>query len=82
MSDGENYSSVQERNIRALQTIIDDNKNNTILIGTHGIALSTMIRYFRPSLDKMELAYILKKMPYVILMRFNDGVLQEIEEVL
>jgi len=68
LSDGENYKSVQERNIRALQTIIDDNRNETILIGTHGIALSTIIHYFRPSIDEVELAYILKKMPYLLLM--------------
>jgi len=82
LSDGENYKSVQERNIKALQTIIGDNKNKTILIGTHGIALCTIIHYFRPSIDEVELAYILKKMPYLLLMKFSDGEFQSMEEVM
>ena len=45
---GESLSMVQERNIRALEPLLQTHPDQTILIGTHGTALSTIINYYKP----------------------------------
>jgi len=43
LADGESLNEVQKRNIKELEKILLKNKGKTIIIGTHGTALSTII---------------------------------------
>ena len=43
---GESLKEVQDRNIKALHKILNENSNKNIVIGTHGTALSTIINYY------------------------------------
>ncbi|MBP5745770.1 MAG: histidine phosphatase family protein [Lachnospiraceae bacterium] len=67
---GENLFSVQERNIEALYQILDDYENKTVVIGTHGTALSMIINHFKNDFGLDDFLRIVNKMPYIIEMRF------------
>lgn len=69
--DGECLSSVQERNIRALKRVLTSCEGKTVVIATHGTALSTMINYYRPEFDFHSFMRILNFMPYVVKMEFD-----------
>jgi len=73
LSDGECLGEVQERNIRALNTVLEDNRGKSVVIGTHGMALCTMIRYFRPGIRIAEVEEIMDKLPYLLLMEFSGS---------
>ena len=42
---GESIAMVQKRNIEALKEILSDNTDKDIVIGTHGTALSTILKF-------------------------------------
>ena len=45
LSDGETLREVQARNIAALNRLLNEHKNKTIVVGSHGTALSTIINH-------------------------------------
>ena len=45
LSDGESLAEVQERNIAALNKVLEEHAGKTIVVGSHGTALSTIINY-------------------------------------
>lgn len=69
--DGECLSSVQERNIRALKKVLAEHSEKTIVIATHGTALSTIINYFDPAYNFKSFMRIINFMPYVVKMEFE-----------
>lgn len=69
--DGECLASVQERNIRALKRVLENYRDRTVVIATHGTALSTVINYFEPEYDFRSFMRILNFMPYVVKMEFD-----------
>lgn len=73
LSEGECLGEVQERNIRALHNILNENDNKKIVIGTHGTALSTIINYYDKEWNFERFMSIASKMPLIIKMDF-DGV--------
>lgn len=42
---GESIAMVQKRNVEALNEILSDNPGREIVVGTHGIALSTILNF-------------------------------------
>ena len=46
LSDGECLNEVQNRNIAALNTVLETYQGKNIVIGSHGTALSTIINYY------------------------------------
>ena len=46
LSDGETLREVQERNIAVLNRLLNHHRNSTIVVGTHGTALSTIINFY------------------------------------
>lgn len=68
---GESISMVQERNIEALHEIIKENDNKTIVIGTHGTALSTILNYYNRSFGCDDFLRIIDWMPYIIELDFE-----------
>lgn len=68
---GESISMVQERNIAALHEIINANENKTIVIGTHGTALSTILNYYDKDFGCEDFLRIIDWMPYIIELDFE-----------
>ena len=62
---------MQERNIAALTEILEQNRDKTIVIGTHGTALSTILHYYDPSYNCDSFLRIIDWMPYVVELDFD-----------
>lgn len=69
--NGESLQEVQERNIHSLKQILAENKGQTLIIGTHGTALSTILNYYEPSFGLTDFMWIVDVMPYVIRLDFD-----------
>ena len=68
---GESLRSVQERNIAALTEILEANRDRTVVIGTHGTALSTILNHYDPSYDCASFMRIIDWMPFVVELDFD-----------
>ena len=68
---GESLRSVQERNIAALTDILEQNQGKTIVIGTHGTALSTILNYYDPGYNCDSFLRIIDWMPFVVELDFE-----------
>ena len=69
--DGESICSVQKRNIEALNEILEKYQNKTIVIGTHGTALSSILNYYDTSFNGESFMKIIDLMPYIVKMEFD-----------
>ena len=70
---GESLSECQDRNIEVLNELIEKYKDRSLLIGTHGTSLSTIINYFEPTFGFESFMRIVDYMPYVICMKFEGN---------
>lgn len=78
---GESLGAVQERNIQALQEILSESRGKTLVIGTHGTALSTVLNYYRPSFGCEDFLRIVDWMPYIVRLTFDGQRLLTSEEI-
>ncbi len=78
---GESLHSTQQRNIAALNDIAEKYKDKTILVGTHGTALSTIINYFDPAFGYEQFMRIIDYMPYVLRIDLDGMKLKGMEEL-
>lgn len=69
--NGESINMVQKRNIAALTEILTNHKDQTIVIGTHGTALSTILNYYNPAFSCKDFLRIINWMPYIIELDFE-----------
>lgn len=81
LSDGECLREVQKRNIDALMQVLRDHRDNNIVIGSHGTALSTMINYFDPTYGYDDFQSIRSLMPWVVRFSFEGDKLIDIEKI-
>ncbi len=81
LSDGETLSEVQERNINALNKVLKDNKNKSLVIAGHGTALSTIINYYDNSFGYTDFCSIKNLFPWIVKFTFNDINLIAIEKI-
>ena len=72
LSDGECLAEVQERNIAALQKVLKEYAGNTIVVGSHGTALSTIVNYYDKSFGHAEFEKIRGLMPWVVEFQFEE----------
>lgn len=79
---GETLRSVQSRNIEALSELLAAHPGQSLVLGTHGTALSTIFNYFDPAFGCGEFIKIWHIMPYVVRVRFDAGKITEKEELL
>ena len=70
--DGETLAEVQRRNISALQEVIEHHKGKTVVIGSHGTALSTIINHFVPQFGIEEFTRIKSIMPWIVHLAFGE----------
>ena len=79
---GECLRSVQSRNIAALTDILTANPGKTLVIGTHGTALSTILNHFDPRFGCDDFMRIINWMPYIVELDFEGtALLSETEHV-
>ena len=71
LSDGESLSEVQERNIAALNRVLDEYEGKTIVVGSHGTALSTIVNFYDKSFGYAEFEKIRGLMPWVVEFQFD-----------
>lgn len=81
-NNGESIDSVQNRNIEALHDILSKNKDSSIIIGTHGTALSSILNYYDSSFGYNDFLRIKYFMPYVMKCSFQGKHLVEKREEL
>ena len=80
-SIGENLSEVQKRNIDTLHEVLEKYQNKTIVVGTHGTTLSTIINFYDKTYgydDFMAMVYIT---PWVVKMVFDGNVFVSMEKI-
>lgn len=82
LEDGENLNEVQERNIRALSKLLNENNNENILIGTHGTALSTIINYYDNTFNYQDFNIIKNVMPLIVIIKFQGLSAKSMEYIL
>lgn len=80
LSDGECLQEVQERNIRALNRVVEQCRGQNIIIGSHGTALSTIINYYDKSFGYSEFQEIKKLMPWIVHFCFEGDTCVKIEK--
>ena len=78
---GESLQEVQERNVMALLTLLDRHQGKTLVIGTHGTALSTILRYYQPTYSIKDFNRIKHIFPYMICLTFEDFSLVSMQEI-
>lgn len=71
LHNGESLSEVQRRNIAALETLLCTYKDHTLLIGSHGTALSTIINNYDPTFCYADFQRIKSVMPWIVKMDFD-----------
>ena len=71
LSDGESLSEVQKRNIAALTRVLEEHAGKTIVVGSHGTALSTIVNYYDNSFGHAEFEKIRGLMPWVVEFTFD-----------
>ncbi|MBE6900892.1 MAG: histidine phosphatase family protein [Ruminococcaceae bacterium] len=71
LSDGETLREVQQRNIAALNNVLNVYSGKNIVIGTHGTALSTIINHYDSSFGYERFCEIKMLMPWVVRMEFE-----------
>jgi len=69
--DGESLYMVQNRNVEALTEILRNHEGKTIVIGTHGTALSSILNYYEPDYGVNSFLRIINYMPYIIRLDFD-----------
>lgn len=78
--NGESLKNVQVRNIEALEEVLVQHSNETIVIGTHGTALSTIINFYNTTFRLDDFLDIIDLMPLIILFKFEGIKLKCIEQ--
>lgn len=66
LSDGECLKEVQDRNIAALNAVLEKYNGKNIVIGSHGTALSTIINYYDNSFGYEDFEKIRFVMPWIV----------------
>lgn len=66
LDGGESLWEVQNRNISALSDILQQYDGKNVVVGTHGMALSTIIHHFVPAFGYTDFDKIRGKMPWAV----------------
>jgi 2,3-bisphosphoglycerate-dependent phosphoglycerate mutase len=73
LGSGESLNDVQTRNIYEVKILLKTHKNQSIVIGTHGTALCTIINYFDYTKGYDYFKSMVDIMPYIVKMRFEEN---------
>jgi len=78
---GESIAMVQARNVEALTGLLDRYTGKSLMIGTHGTALSSIINHYRPEFGCEDFLRIINWMPYILEMDFEGQRLVDMREL-
>ena len=81
LSDGEHLHEVQKRNITALNLALKEYSNKNIVIGTHGMALSTIINFYDNSYGFNDFVKMVDLLPWIVKMTFEGAKCISIEKI-
>jgi Fructose-2,6-bisphosphatase len=81
LSDGECLAEVQRRNIAALSEVLERYEGKNIAIGTHGMALSTIINYYDGTYGLADWTAMKDILPWVVKMSFAENRCMKIEKI-
>ena len=70
---GESLIEVQNRCVAGITRAIEQYKNETIAIATHGTALATILNRYFPDFGYYDVIRIIDYMPYVVRMDFENA---------
>ena len=79
--NGECLASVQGRNMEALRDVLQKYAGQTVVIGTHGTALSTILNFYNPRFGLQDFLRIVSWMPYIIELNFDGNKLIGFKEL-
>jgi len=79
---GESLGMVQRRNMETIKELLHTHQNKSIIIGTHGTALSTILHYFDPTFNCDSFLRIIDYTPYIIRLDFEGSECVGKEELL
>lgn len=82
LPNGESLKEVQERNILAVNTILETSRNETVVIGTHGTALSTIINYYQEDFKYEMFNKYKHEFPWIVKFEFNESRKKNIEIII
>jgi len=71
--DGESIGDVQKRNIEFINEIMMKNDGKTIVVGTHGTALSSILNYYNSKFKCDEFLRIINYMPFIVKIEIKDN---------
>ena len=77
---GESIAMVQKRNMEALKSILQENRNKNVVIGTHGTALSSILHYYNNDFKFEDFMRIINWKPYIIELDFDGEELVSMRE--
>ena len=77
----ESFGELQSRNVRALKSILKECKDKNIIIGTHGMALSSILNYYDGTYGYQNFLSMVKIKPWVVKMTFEGFVNTKIEYI-
>ena len=80
--DGEPIGRVQKRNVEAILDILKTYEGKSVVIGTHGTALSAIQNWFDPDFRCDDFLRIIDFMPYILRMDFEGTELVGKDELL
>ena len=69
----ESLADVRERNITALSDVLIQYRNKNVVIGTHGIALSTIINFYDKNYGFNEFMEMVFITPWLVIMDFDEN---------
>lgn len=81
LADGESLREVQNRSIAVLQAVLREYPDQTVIIGTHGTALSTIINHYNPAFGYADFEKIRMLMPWVVRFTFSGERCTSIEYI-
>lgn len=64
-------AEVQERNIRALKRVLNKHRDETVVIGTHGTALSSILHYYDVAFGSADFFRLVDWTPFIIRLDFE-----------
>ncbi len=77
----ETMREVQQRNVKQLLELVRKHQGDTLVIGSHGVALSTVIHFFNPWYDYQDVLRIMDLKPWIVKFEFEGSRFMSYQEV-
>lgn len=81
LEHGESLRQVQARNVAALERVLAAYPGKTVVIGSHGTALSTIVEHYAPGFGYQGFDRIRNVMPWVVRFTFEGTTCTGVKEI-